>query len=214
MPSWQFYKSSLLSKPLLFSCINFYLVFKFNSMKKWLTLFSFIFIFTNSKAQDGYVDIGYNTVDLGADFKTFNAGSFIGLHLGYGAKLHHAFHGSIGYFIAKDNISTYYFNNTNGGLGVNIGYRYYTKPRPDGFFIGVDASLFTNKVTLTTQIPETYTSLMFIPALQTGYMLLINDQFFITPSVSVGYRTNLESTLTAEGGKAVAVPGISAGFKF
>lgn len=197
----------------MFSCINFYLGFKFNSMKKWLILSFFIIIFSVSKSQDGYVDIGYKTIDIGGDFKTFNAGSFVGLHLGYGAKLHHALHGSIGYFIAKNNISSYYYNNTNGGLGVNLGYRYYTKPRPDGFFVGVDFSLFTNKVTLTTQIPETYTSLMFIPSFQTGYMLLINDQFFITPSVSVGYRTNLESKLTAEGGKAVAIPGISVGVK-
>jgi hypothetical protein len=182
-------------------------------MKKWLALFSVIFIINSSDAQDGYVDIGYTTTDVGVDFKTFSDGSFVGLHLGFGAKLHHSVHASLGYFFAKNNISNYYYNNTNGGVGVNIGYRYYTKPRPDGFFIGVDASLFTNKVTLTTQIPETYTSLKFIPSVQTGYMLLINDQFFITPSVSVGYKTNLESKLTAEGGKAVAVPGISLGVK-
>lgn len=182
-------------------------------MKKCFAVFSFLIILSSSNAQDGYVDIGYTTTDVGVDFKTFSDGSFVGLHLGFGAKLHHALHGSIGYYMAKNNTPSYYSNKTKGGLGVNIGYRYYTKPRPDGFFIGIDASLFTNKATLNSQVPETYTSLKFIPSLQTGFMILINDQIFITPSVSVGYNTNLENKLNVNGGKAVAVPGISAGVK-
>jgi hypothetical protein len=68
---------------------------------------------------------------------------------------------------------------------------------------------------LDTPTPEgPYTSMIFIPSLQTGYMLLINDMFFITPSVEAGMKTNLQSKLSAEENKAVALFGISIGAKF
>jgi hypothetical protein len=50
---------------------------------------------------------------------------------------------------------------------------------------------------LETQTSEgPYTSMIFIPSLQTGYMILINDMFFITPTASVGYKTNLQSKMS------------------
>lgn len=159
-------------------------------------------------------DIGYTTTDIGAEYKWYKDGNYYGLHVASNAKLHHSIHGTIGYYSAKDDISSYYNNNNKSGIGLGLGYRYFTKLRPDGFFIGTQANLFFNKVTLTTQVPETYTSKVFIPSLKTGYMGLINDLFFITPEISFGYQTNLESKLKAEGGKTVFVFGISTGFKF
>ena len=68
---------------------------------------------------------------------------------------------------------------------------------------------------LDTPTPEgPYNSTIFIPSLQTGYMILINDQFFITPTVAAGYKTNLQSKLSADESKAVALLGISLGAKF
>ena len=37
--------------------------------------------------------------------------------------------------------------------------------------------------------------MIFIPSLQTGYMILINDMFFITPTVQDWYKTNLQSEM-------------------
>jgi hypothetical protein len=86
--------------------------------------------------------------------------------------------------------------------------------RPHAFFIGVKANLFTNKVKLLgTQDPEWRTSKIFIPAFETGYMILVNDLFFITPSLAIGYKTNLEFKSLDEQ-KAVGLLGISMGFKF
>ena len=48
-------------------------------------------------------------------------------------------------------------------------------------FIGAKADLFTYKVgleTVTLNI-EPRTSMIFIPSLQTGYMILINDMFLL-----------------------------------
>ena len=161
------------------------------------------------------MEVGYNTTDVGAEFQWYKDGKFIGLHLATNARLHHSFHATIGYYMAGDPTAPFYYNQNNGGLGVGLGYRYYILLRPHGFFIGAKADLFTHKVTLDTQTPEgPYTSMIFIPSLQTGYMILINDMFFITPTASVGYKTNLQSDMSINENKAVGLFGISCGFKF
>ena len=161
------------------------------------------------------MEAGYNTTDIGAEFQWYKDGKFIGLHLATNAKLHHSFHAMIGYYSAGNPTAAYYYNQNKGGIGVGAGYRYYTMFRPHGFFIGVNANLFTNKIMLDTPIPEgPYTSMVFIPSVQTGYMILINDLFFITPTAAIGYKTNLQSKLSADEKKAIALLGVSCGFKF
>jgi hypothetical protein len=181
-------------------------------MKKLLAI---ILISTGSFSSFGQMaEIGYNTIDVGAEFQYYKDGKFIGLHFASNAKLHHSFHGAIGYYSAGEPVSNYSSNQSKGGFGAGLGYRYYTMLRPHRFFIGVNANLFTNKVKINTQTPTTHTSKIFIPSLQTGYMFLLNDMFFITPVISVGYKMNLDSALNSEKKKAVGLVGISAGFKF
>jgi hypothetical protein len=182
-------------------------------MKKATTTFFLVFLFIASHAQ---MEVGYNTTDVGAEFQWYKDGKFIGLHLATNAKLHHSFHAMIGYYMAGDPTASFYYNLNNGGLGVGLGYRYYTNLRPHGFFIGAKADLFTHKVGLKTQtlMIEPSTSMIFIPSLQTGYMILINDMFFITPTASIGYKTNLQSKMSADEKKSVALFGISLGSKF
>jgi len=181
-------------------------------MKKAAIIFFLVFLFNASNAQ---MEVGYNTTDIGAEFQWYKDGKFIGLHLATNSKLHHSFHATIGYYIAGDPTASFYYNQNNGGLGAGLGYRYYTNLRPHGFFIGAKADLFTYKIMLDTQATEgPHTSMIFIPSLQTGYMILINDMFFITPTASVGYKTNLQSKLSADEKKSVALLGISVGAKF
>jgi len=181
-------------------------------MKKVSTLFLLLFILNASHGQD----VGYNTTDVGAEFQWYEDGSFIGLHLATNAKLHHSFHATVGYYMAGDPTAAFYYNINNGGLGGGLGYRYYTGLRPHRFFIGAKADLFTYKVGLKTQTLniESRTSMIFIPSLQTGYMILINDMFFITPTASIGYKMNLQSDMSLDEEKAVGLFGISCGFKF
>jgi len=178
-------------------------------MKKTTTIFFIVFLFNTSHAQ---MEVGYNTTDIGAEFQWYKDGKFIGLHLATNAKLHHSFHATIGYYMAGDPTASFYSNVNNGGLGVELGYRYYILLKPHGFFIGAKADLFTHKVGLETFMITT--SMIFIPSLQTGYMILINDMFFITPTASVGYKTNLQSDMSLDEKKAVGLFGISCGFKF
>jgi len=178
-------------------------------MKKTTTIFFIVFLFNTSHAQ---MEVGYNTTDIGAEFQWYKDGKFIGLHLATNAKLHHSFHATIGYYMAGDPTASFYSNVNNGGPGVGLGYRYYILLKPHGFFIGAKADLFTHKVGLETLMITT--SMIFIPSLQTGYMILINDMFFITPTASVGYKTNLQSDMSLDEKKAVGLFGISLGAKF
>jgi hypothetical protein len=146
-------------------------------MRKLIVILLTAFCFS---ASFGQMEVGYNTTDLGAGFQWYKNGKFIGLHAAVNAKLHHSIHGEIGYYIAGDPTATLYANEKKGGLGLGLGYRYYTMLRPHAFFIGVKANLFTNKVKLLgTQDPESRTSKIFIPAFETGYMILINDLFLL-----------------------------------
>ena len=182
-------------------------------MKKATTFVFSVFLFIVSHAQ---MEVGYNTTDVGAEFQWYEDGKFVGLHLASNAKLHHSFHATIGYYMAGDPTASFYYNLNNGGLGVGLGYRYYTGLRPHRFFIGAKADLFTYKAGLKTQtlMVESSTSMIFIPSLQTGYMILINDMFFITPTASVGYKTNLQSDMSIDENKTVGLFGISLGAKF
>lgn len=181
-------------------------------MKKAATSFFPVFLFIASHAQ---MEVGYNTTDVGAEFQWYKDGKFIGLQLATNARLHHSFHATVGYYMAGDPTAPFYYNQNNGGLGVELGYRYYTDLRPHGFFIGAKADLFTYKVTLDTQTPEDpYSSMIFIPSLQTGYMILINDMFFITPTVNFGYKTNLQRKMSADEKRSVLLFGITLGAKF
>ena len=181
-------------------------------MKKPLLL---LFITISSIASFGQMaEIGYNTIDVGAEFQWYKDGKFIGLHFASNAKLHHSIHGEVGYYMAGDPTGAFYNNQNKGGLGLGLGYRYYTMLRPHAFFIGVKANMFSNKIILNTPTPESYTSLIFIPAIETGYMFLINHMFFITPTAAVGYKMNLQDAMKVETKKAVGLLGISTGFKF
>jgi len=180
-------------------------------MKKLKLVLPVLFFYLHATSQ---IDVGYRTTDIGIEYQHFNDGSFVGLHFAANAKIHHSFHTTIGYYIAGNKPTASYYNDSKGGLGFNLGYRYYVKPRPDGLFIGIKTNLFINKIMLNTQTPEgPYTSMIFIPAVQTGFMLLINDAFFITPSIEGGFKTNLQNKLSADKGKGVFLAGISCGFK-
>ena len=167
-----------------------------------------------SSASFGQSEVGYNTSDFGATFQWYKDGKFIGIHGALNAKLHHSVFAEAGAYIAGEPTAAFYTNANKGGIGMGLGYRYYTMLRPHAFFVGVKANLFTNKVSLTTPTAESYYSAIFIPSFETGYMILINDQFFITPAVSIGYKTNLRSELKADKKKTVALLGISIGAKF
>jgi hypothetical protein len=182
-------------------------------MQKAITSFFTVFIlFTSAQAQE----VGYNTTDIGAEYQNYSEGNIIKLHVAFNSKLHHSFHFSVGYNSMSNDELPAGIKNYSGGIAAGLGYRYYFAYRPLGIFIGARFDFLTRKTEITTASPEKINASRIIPAAEIGYMFLINDMFFITPSVSLGASVRTDSKYQSdfldEG--FVFLPGVSIGFKF
>lgn len=176
-----------------------------------LSLLILICCATGIRAQE----YGYNTFDVGAGFKAPKNGMIFGLHLAANAKIHGGFHALIGYNKIKSNSDGKHFAESGGGPGVSLGYRYYAKVRPYGFFIGAGADLWHLKIDWVQLGNQgTTKTWAIIPQAEIGYMILINDMFFISPAVGFGSQSNFSTQGEAVGDGFRFMPGISAGWKF
>ncbi len=179
--------------------------------KSIVTLIAFFIISFQSYSQE----VGYKTTDIGVEYQYYTGGGIYKLHLAFNSKLHHSFLLSAGYNSINSTYSDKHENEKGGGFVAGIGYRYYVLYRPHGFFIGAKADYWKMSMDWTNAlfIGNTETS-FFVPALETGYMLLVNDILFITPTVSVGTRINLKSEVNPVKDGGIVQIGISAGIKF
>lgn len=185
-------------------------------MKKAIIVLSVLLFNSSYLFSQPDVEVGYNTTDIGAEYQNYSDGNIIRLHLAFNSKLHHSFHFSVGYnSMSNDDlpasVKKYY-----GGIAAGLGYRYYFAYRPHHAFIGIRADFISRKTEITTVTPEKINASRIIPAAEIGYMFLINDMFFITPSVSFGASVKTDNKydndFLDEG--FVFLPGISMGFKF
>lgn len=160
-------------------------------------------------------EVGYNTTDIGAEFNHYSGGNIYNLQLAFNSKLHHSFLIRVGYNSVNGSYSDKYENEKGGGFVAGIGYRYYVLYRPRGFYIGPKVDYWKMNIdwTYNFSIGNSKTVLL-VPAVETGYMLLVNDLFFITPAVSLGTRVNLKSAVNPLKDGLVIQFGISAGVKF
>lgn len=162
-------------------------------------------------------EIGYSTFDAGAEFQWYPRGTITGLHLAYNSKIHHAVNLRIGYNKTDHKDDGKHSEEKGSGWGGTIGYRYYINPFPHKFFIGPRTDLWRMKIDWADINPvASGTSKVWVlqPTLEIGYLFLINDQAFITPTIANGYEFNIK-TEGAETGKGfITLLGISAGFRF
>ena len=182
-------------------------------MKKAIILLA---VFACSFHSFSQQDVGYNTTDAGAEFNHYSGGNIYSLHLAFNAKLHSSFIIRIGYNVVNESYSGNYQNEKGGGITAGIGYRYYLRYKPSGFFIGARAEYWNTSIDWTKNpllIAGNTKSTFFVPAVETGYMLVANDRFFLTPSVSVGSRVNLKSDVVPLKDGLVVYYGVSAGIK-
>ncbi|MDZ4806900.1 MAG: hypothetical protein SGI96_01380 [Bacteroidota bacterium] len=103
------------------------------------------------------------------------------------------------------------------GRGGLIGYRYYVGVIPKRFFIGLRADVWNMKIHFSVPLTEsTSTVTLFQPGIETGYTILLNEQFYITPS----FTASTQITLATKGDKVdygqefTPLAGISAGWRF
>ena len=181
-------------------------------MKKTIILFIAFFACTfYSFSQE---EAGYNTTDVGAEFNHYSGGNIFNLHVAFNAKIHGSLVLRAGYNMVTENYSGSYQNEKGGGFMGGLGYRYYFRYKPYGFFIGARADIWNMDIDWTKNLVVGNTkSTFFIPAFETGYMVVARDWFFFTPSVSVGSRINLKSDVVSLKDGLVVLYGVSAGFK-
>ena len=181
-------------------------------MKKTIIAFISIFLFS---FQSNSQEVGYNTADIGAEYNYYKGGSMYNLHVAFNSKLHHSFIIRAGYNSVNNKYADNYNNEKGGGFTAGLGYRYYVLYRPHGFFIGAKADYWKMDLDWTNSlfIGKSETS-FFVPAAETGYMLLANDLLFITPTISLGTRINLKSDVDPVKAGLIFQAGISAGIKF
>lgn len=160
-------------------------------------------------------DMGYKTFDLGAEFLGSGKGYTASLHLAYNLAVHHSFQARIGYNKSNWKDKGLHEDEHGSGAGVSLGYRYYFLVRPHGFFLGIRADVWRLNI-YWDQNTEIGTSKVWAlqPAAEMGYMLLINDLFFITPSINASVQSNIKTDGEPVGEGFIPQFGISVGWKF
>ncbi|MBK5272400.1 MAG: hypothetical protein JJE22_15450 [Bacteroidia bacterium] len=175
-----------------------------------LSIIFFCFIIT-ARSQD----FGYKTIDAGAEFQWYPAGYISALHLAYNFPIHHAIQVRIGYNKANRGDRGKHDDEEGGGPGFSLGYRYYFLVRPHGFFLGARSDIWHLNIDWK-QGTSTGTSKIWVvqPTFEIGYMFLINDEFFISPSIANGAEINIKTQGQPVGESFITLAGISAGWKF
>jgi Protein of unknown function (DUF3575) len=160
-------------------------------------------------------DMGYKTFDVGGEFMGSGKGYTASLHLAYNLAVHHSFQARIGYNKSNWKDKGLQEDEHGSGPGVSLGYRYYFLVRPHGFFLGIRADLWHLNISWD-QNTELGTSKLWAlqPAAEMGYMFLINDLFFITPSISASVQSNIKTEGKPVGEGFIPQFGLSAGWKF
>ena len=181
-------------------------------MKKATILFLFAFIFHAAQSQE---EVGYSTTDIGAEFQWYPTGTISSLHLAFNARMHHSVLVQLGYNKANRKDNGEKDNEKGGGWGGAIGYRYYFKPFPHKFFLGAKTGLWRLNIDWVegAQTGESKTWTLQ-PAFEIGYTFIINDQAFITPSISNGVEINMKTQGEKVGQGFITLIGISAGVRF
>jgi hypothetical protein len=181
-------------------------------MKK-LTSLSIITVcfILNARSQD----FGYKTIDVGAEFQWYPKGYIYDLHLAYNFPIHYSIQAHVGYNKSNWKEKGIHDNEEGGGPGFSLGYRYYFLVRPHGFFLGARADMWRLFIDWRQGINNGRSKVWALqPTAEMGYMFLINDLFFISPSIAAGIQTNIKTEGQAVGDGSVILVGFSAGWKF
>lgn len=184
-------------------------------MKKLTCLLTITFLLSLAARSQ---DLGYKTIDVGGEFLGSPKGYTAALHIAYNLQVHHGFQVRIGYNKSNWKDKGKHDMEEGSGAGFSLGYRYYFLVRPHGFFLGARADVWRLKINwqemLFIQTNGTSKIWALQPAAEMGYMFLINDLFFISPTISAGIQTNIQTEGQPVGDGFIPQFGISAGWKF
>ena len=162
-------------------------------------------------------EVGYNTKDFGAEYNYYKGGNIFNFHVAFNSKLHHSIIVRVGYNAVNEEHTSIYTNEKGGGLSAGLGYRYFFAYRPHLFFIGAKFDYFNLDISWSgTNSGGRYKASSIFSGTEIGYKFLINDRFFITPSVGIGVLSAIGSNTLSSSTRTgfTALPGISTGIQF
>jgi len=162
-------------------------------------------------------EMGYKTVDVGAEFQWYPDGTEYNLQFAFNARTHHSILLRGGYNHSSPRRTFLHDGEEGNGWSGSLGYRYYVGVMPRRFYIGTRLEIWNMKIHWSIPVTESDTKLtIFQPSLEAGYTFLINDLFFITPYVGGGPQVNLktEGSKVNYGEGFNPIAGISAGWRF
>jgi len=180
-------------------------------MKKAASLFFFAFLFITARSQE---EVGYRTTDIGGEFQWYPSGSISSIHLAFNSRMHHSILLQFGYNKANRGDNGEKDDEKGEGWGGAIGYRYYFRPYPHKFFIGAKTGIWKMKIDWAQDIRTGETKTLTVqPVFEVGYTFVINDQAFITPSISNGFEFNAKTEGEKVGQGFVTLLGLSVGIR-
>lgn len=173
-----------------------------------------LLLFSTNLFSQNYTEFGYRTTDIGGSFEWYPSGTVYGLHAAFNSRQHHSIHFKLGYNKTNRKDDGENDNEKGNGLGGTLGYRYYFKPFPHKFFIGARSDIWRMSIDWTKEMQSgTTNTWTVVPAFEIGYTFFINDQAFLTPSISNGAEINLKTDGQKVGQGFITLIGISAGVR-
>jgi hypothetical protein len=171
-------------------------------------------LFSSQLFSQDYSTFGYRTTDIGGSFEWYPSGTVYGLHAAFNSRQHHSFHFKLGYNITNRKEGEVNDIEKGNGWGGTLGYRYYIRPFPHKFFIGARSDIWHKNIDWNKETQSgTSKTWTVVPAFEIGYTFWINDQAFLTPSISNGAEINLKTDGQKVGQGFITIIGISTGVR-
>lgn len=137
--------------------------------------------------------------DLGFEFQAYPTGLIPGLRLETGFADQHALHLRLGYNALDHQGYGVHEDETGGGYGFTLGYKYYFKPGFERWFLGIKNDLWWNEVDWKdgigtgTEIAGTTNITVVQPTLEAGFAMKVGPSWFFSPSLALGYEINVQT---------------------
>lgn len=156
---------------------------------------------------------------IGFEAQKYPAGHIIGgridLHMGDFNTLNLR----VGYNFARHQDFGVHQDEKGGGWGATLGYRHYTSPDRDKWFIGFRTDLWFNTIDwkdfigMPEEVNGTTKITVLQPVVEGGYAFLLGDNIVVAPSLAFGWEWNIQIKGADVGEGAILLGGVHVGFR-
>ena len=159
--------------------------------------------------------------ELGLEVQGYPAGVIFGVRYDFTLATHLSANVRAGYNLARRRDLGEHDDERGGGPGASLGARYYFKEQYQGFFVGVRGDFWFMEIDWVTERPgdddlRGSTDITVIqPLAEGGYTFLLgDDQWSLTPKISLGYEINVKTRGEEVGEGAISLFGLQVDRRF